>query len=44
MPVEVCFVRPKDSKRIGMKDVIKVFKDTWAIFGRLYFKHYYDEK
>lgn len=42
MPVEVVHVREKTEQRIGMKDIVKVFKDTWAIFYRVYFKHYYD--
>lgn len=42
MPVEVVFVRESNSRRIGMKDILKAFRDTWAIFGRVYFKHYYD--
>ena len=43
MPVEVVFVREKDSNRIGIKDCIRAFNDTWAIFYRVYFKHYYDD-
>lgn len=42
MPVRLQYVRDKDSKRIGMKDVMKVFKDTFVIFNRVYFKKYYD--
>ena len=42
MPVEVVFVRDKCANRIGMKDCVRAFVDTWAIFGRVYFKHYYD--
>ena len=42
MPVEVVFVRDKGANRIGMKDCVRAFVDTWAIFGRVYFKHYYD--
>ena len=42
MPVEVVFVRDKGANRIGMKDCVRAFADTWAIFGRVYFKHYYD--
>lgn len=42
MPVKVVYVRGKDAKRIGMKDIMKAFRDTWAIFYRVYFKHYYD--
>lgn len=42
MPVEVVFVRDKNSNRIGIKHILKAFNDTWAIFGRVYFKHYYD--
>ena len=42
MPVEVVYVRESGSKRIGFKQVWKAFVDTWAIFGRCYFKHYYD--
>ena len=44
MPVEVVYVRESGVKRIGMKDIWRAFCDTWAIFGRVYFKHYYDEK
>lgn len=42
MPVTVVYVRDKNTKRIGMKDIWRAFKDTWAIFIRVYFKHYYD--
>lgn len=42
MPVKVVYVRDRNSRRIGMHDIIKAFNDTWAIFYRLYFKHYYD--
>ncbi len=42
MPVELVHVRDSGENRIGMKDVFKVFKDTMAIFYRVYFKHYYD--
>lgn len=42
MPVKLQYVRDKDSKRIGIKDVMKVFKDTFVIFNRVYFKKYYD--
>ncbi|MBQ4283428.1 MAG: glycosyltransferase family 2 protein [Lachnospira sp.] len=42
MPVELVHVRERTEQRIGMKDIVKVFKDTWAIFYRVYFKHYYD--
>ena len=42
MPVEVVFVRDKGANRIGMKDCVRAFVDTWAIFARVYFKHYYD--
>lgn len=42
MPVEVVFVRQKGLRRIGLKDIVKAFTDTWKIFGRVYFKHYYD--
>jgi glycosyltransferase involved in cell wall biosynthesis len=44
MPVKVDYVRDVGTKRIGTKDILQAFKDTWAIFGRVYFKHYYDEK
>lgn len=43
MPVKVVYVRDKNSRRIGMSDITKAFRDTWAIFYRVYFKHYYDE-
>jgi glycosyltransferase involved in cell wall biosynthesis len=42
MPVELAYVRESGSRRIGMKDVWNVFRDTWEIFDRVYFKHYYD--
>ncbi|MDO5402407.1 MAG: glycosyltransferase family 2 protein [Eubacteriales bacterium] len=42
MPVCVDYVREAGAKRIGMKDMLKAFRDTWAIFGRVYFRHYYD--
>ena len=42
MPVRVDYVRDVGTKRIGMKDIVQAFRDTWAIFGRVYFKHYYD--
>ena len=42
MPVEVVYVRDFGVKRIGMKDIWRAFCDTWAIFGRVYFRHYYD--
>ena len=37
MPVEVVFVRDKGANRIGMKDCVRAFVDTWAIFARVYF-------
>lgn len=42
MPVQVDYVREVGTNRIGMKDIMQAFRDTWAIFGRVYFKHYYD--
>lgn len=42
MPVHVVYIRKKDAKRIGVKDILNAFKDTWLIFGRTYIKHYYD--
>ncbi|MGN0318095.1 MAG: glycosyltransferase family 2 protein [Lachnospira sp.] len=42
MPVEVVYVRDSGTQRITVKDMWRAFKDTWAIFGRAYFKHYYD--
>lgn len=42
MPVKVVYVRERNARRIGMKDVWKAFCDTWSIFGRVYFQHYYD--
>ncbi|SEW07870.1 glycosyltransferase [[Clostridium] fimetarium] len=42
MPVKVVYVREKGSRRIRIKDVLKAFNDTWAIFYRLNFKKYYD--
>ena len=43
MPVKVVYVRDKNTRRIAMSDIVKAFRDTWAIFYRVYFKHYYDE-
>lgn len=43
MPVKVVYVREKGSRRIGFKDVLTAFKDTLAIFYRLYFRKYYDK-
>lgn len=43
MPVKVVYSREEGTKRIGIKDIVRVFKDTFAIFYRVYFKHYYDE-
>lgn len=42
MPVKVVHVREAGANRIGMKHILDAFKDTMAIFGRTYFKHYYD--
>jgi len=42
MPVKVVYIREKGSRRIRIKDVLKAFNDTWAIFYRLKFKKYYD--
>lgn len=42
MPVKVVYVRDKNARRIGMRDIVKAFNDTWAIFYRVYFKRYYD--
>jgi glycosyltransferase involved in cell wall biosynthesis len=42
MPVRLQYVREKGSKRIGFKDILSVFKDTWKIFDRVYIKKYYD--
>lgn len=44
MPVKVVYIRDSGVKRIGWKDIWKAFKDTWAIFYRVYFKHYYDKQ
>jgi len=44
MPVEVVYVRDAGTKRIVLGDVWRAFCDTWKIFGRVYFKHYYDVK
>ena len=41
LPVQVVYVR--DSRRIHFSDGWRAFKDTWAIFNRVYVKHYYDE-
>lgn len=43
MPVKVVYVRDSGNKRITIKDVLQVFHDTWAIFYRVYFIHYYDQ-
>lgn len=42
MPVKVVYVRDRKERRIGLQDIVKAFHDTWAIFYRVYFKHYYD--
>lgn len=42
MPVQLQYVREKNSKRIGIGDVLRVFRDTFAIFNRVYIKKYYD--
>lgn len=42
MPVKVVYVRDKNENRITIKDIVRAFNDTWAIFYRVYFKHYYD--
>lgn len=42
MPVKVVYVRERNSRRIGMEDVLKAFGDTWKIFYRTYFRKYYD--
>lgn len=42
MPVRVDYVRETGTKRIGVKDMLQAFQDTWKIFGRVYFRHYYD--
>lgn len=42
MPVNVVYVREKGSRRITFFDVLRAFRDTLAIFYRLYFKKYYD--
>lgn len=42
MPVKVVYVRERGNRRIGIKDIMQAFRDTWMIFYRLYFKKYYD--
>lgn len=42
MPVKVVYVRERGSRRIGISDIMRAFKDTWKIFYRVYFRHYYD--
>lgn len=42
MPVKVVYIREKGSRRITFHDVLIAFRDTWAIYYRLYFKKYYD--
>ena len=42
LPVVVVYVRVSGVKRRGMKDLWQAFCDSWAIFVRVYFKHYYD--
>lgn len=42
MPVKVVYIRESGVKRIGWKDTWKAFKDTWAIFYRVYIRRYYD--
>ena len=41
MPVKLVFQRGKGMGRIKLKDIVKVFKDTWAIFYRFNIKKYY---
>jgi len=43
MPVKVVYVRERNARRIGIKDVWNVFCDTLHIFCRVYFQHYYDK-
>lgn len=41
MPVKLVFRRGKGMGRIKLKDIVKVFKDTWSIFYRSNIKKYY---
>lgn len=41
MPVKLVFRRGNGMGRIGIKDIIKVFRDTWAIFYRANILKYY---
>lgn len=41
MPVKLIFQRENDIGRIGVKDIIKVFRDTMAIFYRANMQKYY---
>jgi hypothetical protein len=43
MPVNVVYIRNEVTRRIRFKDIWQAFKDTWSIFYRVYFRHYYDE-
>lgn len=42
MPVNVVYKKDRVSKNVKMKDIMQAFIDTWKIFNRVYFKHYYD--
>ena len=42
MPVELVFTRGNGMGRIHISDILKMFCDTFKIFGRLVFKKYYD--
>ncbi len=42
MPVKLQYVRDKGSRRIGMSDILAVFKDTFRVYERVYIKKYYD--
>ena len=43
MPVKLVFRRGKGMGRIKLKDILKVFKDTWAIFYRANLRKLYDK-
>ena len=43
MPVKLVFRRGKGMGRIKLKDILKVFKDTWAIFYRANLRKSYDK-
>ncbi len=42
MPVDVEYKKERASKNVRFKDIVQAFADTWKIFNRVYFRHYYD--